>query len=82
MTDRKPTPGAASEVRRNTQESEQRNVSDTEPEEEGKCTHATEDSKRTWEIPSLQELEEVLHSAPRSCRHGDEVWPNLYLGDM
>ncbi|CAL8284814.1 unnamed protein product [Arctogadus glacialis] len=20
--------------------------------------------------------------APRSCRHGDEVWPNLYLGDM
>ncbi|XP_028982749.1 dual specificity protein phosphatase 13-like [Betta splendens] len=31
---------------------------------------------------TLQELEEVLHSAPRSCRHGDEVWPNLYLGDM
>ncbi|XP_037550421.1 dual specificity protein phosphatase 13-like [Nematolebias whitei] len=36
----------------------------------------------TGEIPSLQELEEVLHSAPRSCRHGDEVWPNLFLGDM
>uniref|UniRef100_A0A3B4GYW3 Dual specificity protein phosphatase n=1 Tax=Pundamilia nyererei TaxID=303518 RepID=A0A3B4GYW3_9CICH len=35
-----------------------------------------------WEIPSLQDLEEVLHSAPRSCRHGDEVWPNLFLGDM
>ncbi len=79
MTDRKSIPGAASEVR---QESEQRNVRDTDPEEEGTCTCATEDSKGTWEIPSLRELEEVLHSAPRSCRHGDEVWPNLYLGDM
>uniref|UniRef100_A0A3Q0SG40 Dual specificity protein phosphatase n=1 Tax=Amphilophus citrinellus TaxID=61819 RepID=A0A3Q0SG40_AMPCI len=26
------------------------------------------DSKRKWVIPSLQELEEVLHSAPRSSR--------------
>uniref|UniRef100_A0A8C7KVA2 Dual specificity protein phosphatase n=1 Tax=Oncorhynchus kisutch TaxID=8019 RepID=A0A8C7KVA2_ONCKI len=34
------------------------------------------------EPPSLEELEEVLHSAQSSCRHGDEVWPNLYLGDM
>nr|XP_057914711.1 dual specificity protein phosphatase 13-like [Doryrhamphus excisus] len=32
--------------------------------------------------PSLEELVELLHAAPRSCRHGDEVWPNLYLGDM
>ncbi|XP_061815962.1 dual specificity protein phosphatase 13A-like [Nerophis lumbriciformis] len=32
--------------------------------------------------PSLEELIELLHAAPRSCRHGDEVWPNLYLGDM
>uniref|UniRef100_A0A667Y0G2 Dual specificity protein phosphatase n=1 Tax=Myripristis murdjan TaxID=586833 RepID=A0A667Y0G2_9TELE len=32
--------------------------------------------------PSLKELEEILHSAARSCHHGDEVWPNLYLGDM
>ncbi|CAL8257262.1 unnamed protein product [Lota lota] len=32
--------------------------------------------------PSLEELEDILHSAPCSCRHGDEVWPNLYLGDM
>ena len=54
-----------------------------EPDEEEKCTCATEDTlKKTWVIPSLQELEEVLYSAPRSCRHGDEVWPNLYLGDM
>ncbi|XP_068579659.1 dual specificity protein phosphatase 13A-like [Cebidichthys violaceus] len=71
-----------SEVRRDGQDSEQGNVTNTDPEEEEKCTCATEDSKRTWTTPSLQELEEVLHSAPRSCRHGDEVWPNLYLGDM
>uniref|UniRef100_A0A3B4WKU9 Si:ch211-223p8.8 n=1 Tax=Seriola lalandi dorsalis TaxID=1841481 RepID=A0A3B4WKU9_SERLL len=64
--------GDASEVRCDTQESD--------PEEEIKCTRATGDSQR--EIPSLQELEEVLYSAPRSCRHGDEVWPHLYLGDM
>lgn len=79
MTDRKPISGAVSEVRCDTRDSERRNISDTDPEEEKK---RTEDSKRKWEISSLQELEEVLHSAPRSCRHGDEVWPNLYLGDM
>uniref|UniRef100_H3DGK7 Dual specificity protein phosphatase n=1 Tax=Tetraodon nigroviridis TaxID=99883 RepID=H3DGK7_TETNG len=32
--------------------------------------------------PTIPELEEVLQSAPRSCRHCDEVWPRLYLGDM
>ncbi|XP_051273589.1 dual specificity protein phosphatase 13-like [Dicentrarchus labrax] len=79
MTDRKTVLAAASEVRCDPQDSEQRNVSNTDPEEEDK---STQDSKGTWKIPSLQELEEVLHSAPRSCRHGDEVWPNLYLGDM
>ncbi|KAM4729459.1 dual specificity protein phosphatase 13A-like [Anableps anableps] len=54
----------------------------------------TEDSQRTdtdkkenhtcsiGEIPTLHELEEILHSAPRSCHHADEVWPNLFLGDM
>lgn len=77
VMDRKSVSGAESEAR---SDSEQGNVSDTDPEEGGKC--ATEDSNRTWRVPSLQELEEVLHSAPRSCRHGDEVWPNLYLGDM
>lgn len=55
-------------------------VSATGPGEEGMCV--IEDSHRMQETPTLQELEEVLHSAPRSCRHGDEVWPNLYLGDM
>ncbi|XP_031695116.1 LOW QUALITY PROTEIN: dual specificity protein phosphatase 13 [Anarrhichthys ocellatus] len=71
-----------SEVRCDGRDSEQRTASNTDPEEEEECSCATEDSKRTWTTPSLQELEEVLHSAPRSCRHRDEVWPNLYLGDM
>ncbi|XP_042358276.1 dual specificity protein phosphatase 13-like isoform X1 [Plectropomus leopardus] len=79
MADIKPV----SEVGCDSRNLEQINVSDTDPEEEEKCTCAGEDSKETSEkIPSLQELEEVLHSAPRSCRHGDEVWPSLYLGDM
>ncbi|XP_049457038.1 dual specificity protein phosphatase 13-like [Epinephelus fuscoguttatus] len=79
MADMKPV----SEVRCDTQDSVQTDVRDTDPGEEEKCTCATEDSKRTREkIPSLQELEEVLYSATSSCRHGDEVWPNLYLGDM
>lgn len=70
-------------MRCDTQDSAQTVVRDTDPGEEEKCTCATEDSKRTREkIPSLQELEEVLYSATSSCRHGDEVWPNLYLGDM
>ncbi|XP_034753913.1 dual specificity protein phosphatase 13-like [Etheostoma cragini] len=64
------------------EDSEQRNISATNPDEEEEATCATKYSKSTWEIPSLQELEELLHSAPRSCRHGDEVWPDLYLGDM
>lgn len=64
------------------QDAEQRNVIDTASGEEEKLTCATGESKLVREIPSLQELEEILHSAPRSCRHGDEVWPNLILGDM
>lgn len=77
MTDRKPIPDAVTEVRCDPQDSERRNVSDTDPGEEEKCV-----DMEKWRIPSIQELEEVLHSAPRSCRHCDEVWPNLYLGDM
>ncbi|XP_028279095.1 dual specificity protein phosphatase 13-like [Parambassis ranga] len=60
----------------------QRNVSDTHSEDEEKSACETGCSKRKSMILSLQELEQVLHSAPPSCRHGDEVWPNLYLGDM
>ncbi|XP_019952163.2 dual specificity protein phosphatase 13A [Paralichthys olivaceus] len=51
-----------------------------EEEEKEKCTCVTAEKRE--KIRSLQELEEILHSAPRSCRHGDEVWPSLYLGDM
>ncbi|XP_060896947.1 dual specificity protein phosphatase 13A family protein [Labrus mixtus] len=80
MTDRKPIQRAGCEVSCDKEDTEQRNVGDTDPGEEEKSMCATDDSK--GKIPSLQELEEVLHSAPRSCRHGDEVWPNLYLGDM
>ncbi|KAM6997590.1 dual specificity protein phosphatase 13A-like [Tautogolabrus adspersus] len=80
MTDRKPIQRAGYEVSCDNEDTEQRNVGDTDPEKEEKSVCATEDSK--GKISSLQELEEVLHSAPRSCRHGDEVWPNLYLGDM
>uniref|UniRef100_A0A3Q3JNI3 Dual specificity protein phosphatase n=1 Tax=Monopterus albus TaxID=43700 RepID=A0A3Q3JNI3_MONAL len=54
----------------------------SDPEEEEKCRSVTKDSERVWEIPSLQELEEILLSAPTSFSHGDEVWPNLYLGDL
>ncbi|XP_071377441.1 dual specificity protein phosphatase 13A-like [Centroberyx affinis] len=77
-----PFTGAASAVRHDTRDSEQKK---TDSEERNRCMCETEDSERgkcAWDIPSLEELEEVLHSAPRSCRHGDEVWPNLYLGDM
>uniref|UniRef100_A0A3Q3FSE4 Dual specificity protein phosphatase n=1 Tax=Labrus bergylta TaxID=56723 RepID=A0A3Q3FSE4_9LABR len=80
MTDRKPIQRAGCEVSCDKEDTEQRNVGDTDPGEEEKSMCATGNSK--VKIPSLQELEEVLHSAPRSCRHGDEVWPNLYLGDM
>lgn len=34
------------------------------------------------ETPSLESLEEILHSGHLSCNHVDEVWPNLFLGDM
>ncbi|KAJ8418207.1 hypothetical protein AAFF_G00139160 [Aldrovandia affinis] len=32
--------------------------------------------------PTLVALEEILHSGQTSCNHVDEVWPNLFLGDM
>ncbi|CAL8366669.1 unnamed protein product [Gadus morhua 'NCC'] len=64
-------------------------MSDVKGERQGsQCqTHSVDETARDVEAdelqrPSLQELEDILHSAPRSCRHGDEVWPNLYLGDM
>ncbi|XP_006630395.2 dual specificity protein phosphatase 13A-like [Lepisosteus oculatus] len=32
--------------------------------------------------PSVKELEDLLYSGKSSCNHVDEVWPNLFLGDM
>ncbi|KAK7140192.1 hypothetical protein R3I94_012716 [Phoxinus phoxinus] len=34
------------------------------------------------ETPSIEELEDILHGGQLSCNHVDEVWPNLFLGDM
>ncbi|KAM4607472.1 uncharacterized protein ACJ7VT_015711 [Polymixia lowei] len=61
-------------------DSEQKHVCERDCNGKVKGMCETEDYER--ESPSLEELEEVLHSAPRSCRHGDEVWTSLYLGDM
>lgn len=77
MTDRKPILDC------DPQDSEIGNVSDTNPAEEEKCCPSgAEESSRMKKTPTIQELEELLYSAPRSCRHCDEVWPRLYLGDM
>lgn len=32
--------------------------------------------------PSVKELEKVLYGGRRSGNHVDEVWPNLFIGDM
>ncbi|XP_043087104.1 dual specificity protein phosphatase 13-like [Puntigrus tetrazona] len=34
------------------------------------------------ETPSIRELEKILFGGKRSANHVDEVWPNLFLGDM
>ncbi|XP_018616639.2 dual specificity protein phosphatase 13-like [Scleropages formosus] len=34
------------------------------------------------ERPTSAELERLLYSGKSSCNHVDEVWPNLFLGDM
>lgn len=31
---------------------------------------------------TFEELEDILHGGQLSCNHVDEVWPNLFLGDM
>lgn len=75
MTDEKPIPDAVTVTRCHPCGSERRSVGDAEDEGD-KCTNAP------WLNLSVEELEDVLHAAARSCRHCDEVWPNLYLGDM
>ncbi|XP_033371730.1 dual specificity protein phosphatase 13-like isoform X2 [Parus major] len=34
------------------------------------------------DVPSLKEIEQLLNSGRPSCNHVDEVWPNLFLGDL
>ncbi|XP_003223193.3 dual specificity protein phosphatase 13A [Anolis carolinensis] len=36
----------------------------------------------TPETPTLKDLEELLNTGRPSCNHVDEVWPNLFLGDL
>ncbi|XP_041260723.1 dual specificity protein phosphatase 13-like [Onychostruthus taczanowskii] len=33
-------------------------------------------------VPSLKEIELLLNTGRPSCNHVDEVWPNLFLGDL
>lgn len=83
MTDRKTILDCATVESCDPQGSKIGNVGDTNPAEEKKCClSAAEESSRMRKTPTIQELEEVLHSAPRSLRHCEEVWPRLYLGDM
>ncbi|XP_030309042.1 dual specificity protein phosphatase 13-like isoform X1 [Calypte anna] len=34
------------------------------------------------DVPSLKEIEQLLNTGRPSCNHVDEVWPNLFLGDL
>ncbi|XP_026873447.2 dual specificity protein phosphatase 13A family protein [Electrophorus electricus] len=34
------------------------------------------------ESPNIEQLEDMLHEGQLSCNHVDEVWPNLFLGNM
>ncbi|GAB0192312.1 dual specificity protein phosphatase 13-like [Grus japonensis] len=34
------------------------------------------------DTPSLKEIEQLLNTGRPSCNHVDEVWPNLFLGDL
>ncbi|XP_066476096.1 dual specificity protein phosphatase 13A [Tiliqua scincoides] len=36
----------------------------------------------TAETPTVKELEELLNTGRPSCNHADEVWPNLFIGDL
>ncbi|XP_034040676.1 dual specificity protein phosphatase 13A family protein [Thalassophryne amazonica] len=78
--------GPVSDTRVDAQQPERTITGDADPEDDDeKCRCATEDPEgmnSMWESLSVKDLEEILHSAPPSCHHGDEVWPNLYLGDM
>ncbi|XP_042314993.1 dual specificity protein phosphatase 13-like isoform X6 [Sceloporus undulatus] len=36
----------------------------------------------TPETPTVKVLEELLNTGRPSCNHADEVWPNLFIGDL
>ncbi|XP_067395456.1 dual specificity protein phosphatase 13A-like isoform X2 [Emydura macquarii macquarii] len=36
----------------------------------------------TAEVPTVKDLEQLLNTGQSSCNHTDEVWPNLFLGDL
>ncbi|XP_074856124.1 dual specificity protein phosphatase 13A-like [Carettochelys insculpta] len=36
----------------------------------------------TAEVPTLNDIEQLLNTGGPSCNHTDEVWPNLFLGDL
>lgn len=40
------------------------------------------ESEDSYETPTVEQLEEILHGGQLSCNRADEVWPNLFLGDM
>ncbi|NWH62069.1 DS13B phosphatase, partial [Geococcyx californianus] len=42
----------------------------------------TPGSPRSAETPSLEELQRLLWTRTHSMGHVDEVWPNLYVGDL
>ncbi|XP_061231974.1 dual specificity protein phosphatase 13A isoform X2 [Neopsephotus bourkii] len=44
-----------------------------EPEGPGTCME---------DVPSIKEIEQLLNTGRPSCNHVDEVWPNLFLGDL
>ncbi|XP_023653924.1 dual specificity protein phosphatase 13A [Paramormyrops kingsleyae] len=45
-------------------------------------TDMKESSGASCDIPSVGELECVLYGGKKTCNHVDEVWPDLFLGDM
>uniref|UniRef100_A0A8D0B579 Dual specificity protein phosphatase n=1 Tax=Salvator merianae TaxID=96440 RepID=A0A8D0B579_SALMN len=36
----------------------------------------------TAETPTVKDIEQLLNTGRPSCNHVDEVWPNLFLGDL
>lgn len=41
-----------------------------------------ENSAASPASPSVKDLEKILYGGKRFGNHVDEVWPNLFIGDM